>query len=315
MNITSITGISKKICKFCEKEFVNLEKHYENCTKNPENKERLQKRRRQYEEKNKEKIKKQKAIVWKNWISNPENKVSRQEYGKNYRQVPKNKKRSNEKRNVRRPIKDKERTKCLFFILGGYKCVKCGFRDHRGLEKDHINDDGYLDNQRFSDDRSRDLYYVCHPEEARKKLQVLCANCNAIKEKNRREIEWNSQNPSARSIRDRNDYFELKKKAHLILGGSICIICNFKNEKALDIEHIHGKGNIDRKQYSRSNQFLKSIIENPVQAVKKLQITCRNCNTIKLHLEKNGICKCTSVHVKYSERILSTTANNSRNLQ
>jgi hypothetical protein len=53
----------KKPCKFCGEPRVKLEKHYENCIKNPENKERLQNRRKQREEKNKEKIKKQKEIV------------------------------------------------------------------------------------------------------------------------------------------------------------------------------------------------------------------------------------------------------------
>jgi hypothetical protein len=289
----------KKPCKFCGEPRVKLEKHYENCIKNPENKERLQNRRKQREEKNKEKIKKQKEIVWKKWISIPENKASKEEYGKNYRQVPKNKTRFNEKRKVERPIKDQERTNCLFFIIGGYKCVKCGFRDHRGLEKDHIKDDGYLDNQRFSDDRSRDLYYVYHPEEAREKLQVLCSNCNAIKLNDQRVREWNLKNHTPRSRKDRENYQKLTHKAHQILGKEICKICNFKDSRAIDIEHIQGKGNKDRKQFSRRNLFLEDIIKNPEKARKKLQLICRNCNTIKLHIEKNNNCVCEKFHVKY----------------
>jgi hypothetical protein len=289
----------KKKCQFCENQFVDLEKHHQKCPKNPKNRERLRVERNQKRKKNKDRINFLQNIATAKRMQIPEKREQRQKQQYKNSQKPEVKIQNNKKRKVRRPIKDKERSNCLFFILGGYKCVKCGFHDHRASERDHINDDGYLDNQRFSDDRSRDLYYVYHPEEARKKLQVLCANCNSIKEKNRREIEWSSKNHSVRSIIDRNNYYELKNKVFEILGGSICVICNFKDERALDLEHIDGEGNKDRKQYSRMNQFLKWVIENPVEAVKKLQITCRNCNTIKQHISDKGKCNCEKFHVNY----------------
>jgi len=70
----------------------------------------------------------------------------------------------------------------LFQILGGAKCIRCGFSDKRALQFDHINGGGTQDKLKHAGhlDRMR-RYYLKHPEEARKNLQVLCANCNWIK--------------------------------------------------------------------------------------------------------------------------------------
>jgi hypothetical protein len=70
------------------------------------------------------------------------------------------------------------------------RCVSCGFDDIRALELDHILDNGkehrkkvrkwgqnfyhYLIKTNFKDDKS-------YP------MQVLCSNCNSIKEYNRRK--------------------------------------------------------------------------------------------------------------------------------
>jgi hypothetical protein len=70
----------------------------------------------------------------------------------------------------------------LFDILG-HVCVRCGYDiDIRALQFDHINNNG-------KEERSKSSflnYYTKHPEEARKKLQVLCANCNVLKEMDRK---------------------------------------------------------------------------------------------------------------------------------
>lgn len=70
----------------------------------------------------------------------------------------------------------------LFTILG-WCCVKCGFSDVRALQFDHISGGGTKEMlSKFSNSPRRMYrYYVDHPEEAKQKLQVLCANCNWIK--------------------------------------------------------------------------------------------------------------------------------------
>lgn len=64
-------------------------------------------------------------------------------------------------------------------ILGG-ACVECGQTDVRILEFDHINNDG---KQHRAETRINNmpLWVVNHPEEAKKRIQVLCACCHAYK--------------------------------------------------------------------------------------------------------------------------------------
>jgi len=66
----------------------------------------------------------------------------------------------------------------LFKILGGKKCVECGYSNELALAFDHIHDDGYKDRKiRILDYRK----YINSPSLALERLQVLCANCNHIK--------------------------------------------------------------------------------------------------------------------------------------
>lgn len=71
----------------------------------------------------------------------------------------------------------------LLDVLGSRVCVRCGFADKRALNIDHINGGGNQDKKRFGGKYGSRfvLYYIRHPEEARRKLQVLCSNCNQIK--------------------------------------------------------------------------------------------------------------------------------------
>lgn len=75
----------------------------------------------------------------------------------------------------------------LVNLLGG-KCCICGFIDVRALQLDHpASDARYEINKHGSYYRMID-YYVNHPEEAKQKLQVLCANHNWIKRHEKQEL-------------------------------------------------------------------------------------------------------------------------------
>lgn len=65
--------------------------------------------------------------------------------------------------------------------LLGNKCIRCGFSDSRALQFDHIDDDGYLDKINLKSTRGMMYFYYRNPEIAKKKLQIMCANCNWIK--------------------------------------------------------------------------------------------------------------------------------------
>lgn len=69
----------------------------------------------------------------------------------------------------------------LLNILGGAKCTECGFNGMAALQFDHIYNDGAKDRKRFNSHNSFLKYYVTHEDEAKEKLQVLCANCNWMK--------------------------------------------------------------------------------------------------------------------------------------
>jgi hypothetical protein len=111
-----------------------------------------------------------------------------QEMRKNYNNTPKARatkmryKKSEHGRTVTRlsALRRNRRLKQhLVNILGG-KCVECGIIDIRMLEIDHINGGG------TSDRRQRGpagviLYYIRNIEEAKEKLQVLCANHHRVK--------------------------------------------------------------------------------------------------------------------------------------
>jgi 5-methylcytosine-specific restriction endonuclease McrA len=67
-------------------------------------------------------------------------------------------------------------------FLGG-KCSLCGYeKDFRALQLDHKNSDGHLDRKKPGRKGKISRYYVKNLDEAKEKLQILCANCNKIKQ-------------------------------------------------------------------------------------------------------------------------------------
>ena len=92
----------------------------------------------------------------------------------------------------------KENRKKIFEYLGQDKCQICGFSDKRAFSFDHIFNDGYLDKKELSKNSSNSIWikYAKDPELTRKKLQVLCMNCNQIKEVERKRTRCTMQRGS-----------------------------------------------------------------------------------------------------------------------
>lgn len=89
-------------------------------------------------------------------------------------------------------LQEQERTKkqrlSLMDILGGRKCVDCGYdADVRALHIDHIGGGGCEDRKLFKGNINMYRYYLKIPTIAVIKLQVLCMNCNTIKQHNHKE--------------------------------------------------------------------------------------------------------------------------------
>jgi len=70
----------------------------------------------------------------------------------------------------------------LFEILGGKVCSSCGFKDEKALGFSHKYDDEAFDNIRRGGAASSWGKYISEPELAREELNVLCLNCNEIRQ-------------------------------------------------------------------------------------------------------------------------------------
>jgi len=70
----------------------------------------------------------------------------------------------------------------LFEILGGKTCSSCGFKDERALGISHMSDDNSFDSVRRGGAASSWGKYISEPDLARKELEVLCLNCNEIRQ-------------------------------------------------------------------------------------------------------------------------------------
>lgn len=72
------------------------------------------------------------------------------------------------------------------FAKYGNRCAHCGFRDRRALQIDHVHNDRSKDRT-----KPRDEYLRRVLADTTGRYQVLCANCNTIKEHDRREgVSW-----------------------------------------------------------------------------------------------------------------------------
>lgn len=76
--------------------------------------------------------------------------------------------------------------KRAFEYLGGIKCVKCGFDDIRALQIDHIKGGGKKEYHGSENSIGYGKHFYYHilkmdKDDAIRKYQVLCANCNWIK--------------------------------------------------------------------------------------------------------------------------------------
>lgn len=69
------------------------------------------------------------------------------------------------------------------------------------------------------------------------------------------------------------------KKAAYDLLGTECVRCGFSDPRALQIDHIEGKGHQQRKAITKN--FYRVVVEEILSGENKYQILCANCNWIK----------------------------------
>lgn len=69
--------------------------------------------------------------------------------------------------------------------LLGDKCIICGFSDERALQIDHVNSDGFKERKISG---TTFFYHVLNNLES-ERYQILCANCNWIKRREKNEVK------------------------------------------------------------------------------------------------------------------------------
>lgn len=92
----------------------------------------------------------------------------------------------------RREYRYKHREKLRLLVLsrlskGSLKCAKCDFSDIRALQIDHINGGGNKERKELGIRKYYNKLLALPDEELFKSYQVLCANCNAIKQREKEE--------------------------------------------------------------------------------------------------------------------------------
>ena len=102
----------------------------------------------------------------------------------------------------------------------------------------------------------------------------------------RRKLYMNNYNANP-TIKKKNSAWSIKKgrivrRAIIELLGSECVRCGNNDFRVLQVDHINGDGAIDRLKSSSYEKYLKE----PLEAIKKLQVLCANCNWIKRHEER-----------------------------
>lgn len=74
---------------------------------------------------------------------------------------------------------------------------------------------------------------------------------------------------------------EIRKTLIILMGGK-CVKCGFDDERALQIDHIHGGGYKERKEATSKN-FNRRAIKSVKNNEGVFQLLCANCNWIKRH--------------------------------
>lgn len=125
-------------------------------------------------------------------LSEDERKEHLKEYRNKYRSSPSSKAKTKEYlesdkgKKSRSGIVSRYRAKCrvkLIKLLGGVcSNKKCGCTDIRCIELDHVSGGGCIERKDNGGRPKTARYYLTHLDEAKEKIQLLCSNCNRIKQ-------------------------------------------------------------------------------------------------------------------------------------
>ena len=113
---------------------------------------------------------------------------------------------------------------------------------------------------------------------------MRCPHC--LQEKTVEDFARNVSRPSGRQswcracfalLYDPRRFRNLRIDVLLALGG-VCARCGFDDIRALQVDHINGGGNRDRRENGGHKNIYNEIVRGGVEGY---QLLCANCNWIK----------------------------------
>lgn len=223
----------------------------------------------------------------KRWTENPELKkqamlsltrtVAKNRVKYNQRKMQKyheNKSQILEERKVRRFLQKLE--VMSHYSKGTPKCVLCGENMIDFLNIDHVRprkEHGH--GRTFGSDRLRS-WLIKHSFPSG--FQILCYNCNMIKESELRENRL-SKKPDNVKEREWKRRFKHEVLSHYAKGKPKCNCCGFSNLYGLSIDHIQGRKSVGHDKSLRSHRLLQWLKRKNYPT--GYQVLCINCNSAK----------------------------------
>jgi len=124
-------------------------------------------------------------------------------------------------------------------------------------------------------------YRIKNKERDREKIKIYqhrayLKRVGELKGHPKKEKHWNWKG----GVTPKEYLRKIRKKVIEALGNK-CIKCGFSDYRALQIDHINGGGNKERKEMSFNQKFHNHVLSSIIKDEKKYQLLCANCNWIK----------------------------------
>jgi len=97
---------------------------------------------------------------------------------------------------------------------------------------------------------------------------------------------WNERHPEkVKELAQKRKIYKKQSRLKLLEllanGSPYCKNCGFTDVRALQLDHINGGGNDDRKRLGGSDVEITYYLKHLNEARETLQVLCANCNWVK----------------------------------
>lgn len=145
------------------------------------------------------------------------------------------------------------------------------------------------DRQAFARKYHQRLKNDPHYKEVRKRIRIkyVATHKEVIRE---RRKKYEKANPEKIKAWSRKTNRNIRLFTIQLLGGK-CVRCGNTDIRVLQVDHINGDGAKHRKEFNNKHSVLRAVIlkelkSNLIEAKKRYQLLCANCNWIKVWEKK-----------------------------